>query len=95
MIGGTANLHYVYAFSSVAAASALIDVPWEVLICNKNPDNTLVCSAMGQSVFHSDDSRRSYVAAWGSELWRGSDDHSDTCSSKRSSEIEGLVMGGY
>jgi hypothetical protein len=54
MVGGQANLHYVYAFASTATAAALVNnVNWEVMICDiqNAADNTLLaCTAMGQSV---------------------------------------------
>lgn len=51
MIGGNANLHYVYLFPSVQAAAALVNVNWEALVCTKNADNTLSCTGMSQSIF--------------------------------------------
>ncbi|KAK1456530.1 hypothetical protein CCUS01_09977 [Colletotrichum cuscutae] len=51
MVGGTANLHFQYFFQSTAIASSLINVNFEADVCQRNADNTLTCTAMGQSIF--------------------------------------------
>ncbi|UQC91101.1 uncharacterized protein CLUP02_16635 [Colletotrichum lupini] len=51
MVGGTANLHFQYFFQSTAIASSLVNVNFEADVCQRNADNTLTCTAMGQSIF--------------------------------------------
>lgn len=51
MVGGQLNLHPLWFFPSVQAASALVNVNWEAIICSANADQTLTCTGMQQSIF--------------------------------------------
>ncbi|KXH50900.1 hypothetical protein CNYM01_03354 [Colletotrichum nymphaeae SA-01] len=53
MVGGTANLHFQYFFQSTAIASSVVtgNPNFEADVCQRNADNTLSCTAMGQSIF--------------------------------------------
>lgn len=51
MIGGSGSIFSVYFYPSIAAATAVSRVNWELLRCRKNIDDTLSCMGLGQSIF--------------------------------------------